>query len=466
MSREFRFEDPGEGIHEGEVTEVLVSVGDEVNEGDDVLVVETDKATTELPSPYTGTIEEIRVGEGDVIEVGDVMITFSGGEETEASKETEAAEQKKQEPEKEKHAGGKSQREAQDTGGKAAAVGELPEAEPKTGQRKDRSEKSADESDPSEQPQRKQRKEAPIPASPATRRLARELEVDLADVKPSGPHGRVTRSDVEAAAEKKSPDKTSRERPAAEQRPAPELPDFERWGPVERVPLRGVRRTTLRRMSVAWQQIPHVTHHDEIDVTDLERWRRQQNAEREQDESELSLTALMLKAVAAMLKRYPRFNASLDLEQQEVILKHYYHIGLAIDTDDGLIVGVVRDVDRKSLRELAADTQEVVQRVRRREVSKEELKGATFTLTNVGPLGGTSFTPLVNYPEVGILGMARTRLTQVVSGDLEDPQTDVRLLLPLSFSFDHRVNDGADAARFVSELGGILAGPDALLLNV
>jgi pyruvate dehydrogenase E2 component (dihydrolipoamide acetyltransferase) len=299
------------------------------------------------------------------------------------------------------------------------------------------------------------------------------LEVDLASVEPSGSHGRVTRGDVESAAGRKRSGKgrgererLARRRPSDGPPPAPELPDFGKWGPVERVPFRGVRRAAARQMAVSWQQIPHVTHHEEVDVTELERWRRRQNSRRGEDEAKLSLTALMFKAVAATLKRHPRFNASLDVESQEIILKHYVHIGMAIDSEDGLIVGVIREVDRKSIDELASESVELVDRVRRREVAGDELRGATFTVTNVGPLGGTAFTPVVNHPEVGILGMAQARLQQVVAGDLDEPRTDVRLMLPLSFSFDHRVNDGADAARFVSDLGEILADPDAMLMRV
>jgi pyruvate dehydrogenase E2 component (dihydrolipoamide acetyltransferase) len=457
MPHQMKFQDPGEGIHEGEIVEVLVSEGDTVSEGEDVLVVETDKATTSLPASHSGRIAEIKVGEGDQIEVGDVLLVLDEAED---------------EPE-------------QRRGGKSFAVGELPEYE--TSDKAEEQEQEQDEEEPKKPTQPKRSAERPVPASPATRRLARELDVDIRDVEPSGPHERVTDDDVRAAAESgkakpqrsrsEHPDESQADEPKADEKRSrrstqrqtgperPELPDFAQFGKIERVPLRSVRRATAKRTTLSWQQIPHVWHHDLADITELERWRRDRSPALAKDNQRISLMVLVMKAVAGLLQRYPRFNASLDTEQSELVLKHHCPLGVAVDTERGLVVGVVRDVDRTPLVELAETTKRMIERVRNRDVKPDELRGATFTLTNVGPLGGTSFEPLVNFPQAAILGMAQARLQQVVTGDLDDPQTDIRYLLPLSLAYDHRVNDGADAARFIRDLGNSLRNADSLLMN-
>lgn len=456
MAREFRFTDPGEGIHEAEIVEVTVSPGDHVEDGDSVLIVETDKAETELPSPFTGEVQDIPVSSGDVVEVGDVLMTFSedgeAGEDGDAADTAEAAEPSPRDEDE----GGTE--DAEDAGGKAAAVGELPTEEPAPTHRHAEAPEVSEDGHP-------------VPAAPATRQLARERGVDLAQVEPSGPHGRVTRSDVEAAAEgagaAEEHGRDGQERDGGERRREPErpsLPDFERWGPIERVPLRGIRRTTARRVAVSWREIPHVTHHELVDVTALERWRREHADQVKESGGALSLMVLMMKALAGVLPRYPRFNASLDVDANEIVLKHHHHLGIAVDTDDGLIVPVVRDVDRKPLLDLAIEVGELVTRVRDRDIDSDELAGGTFTITNVGPLGGAGFTPLIRHPEVAILGMGRARLEPVVVGDLDDHRFDVALQLPLSLAYDHRIADGADAARFVSDLADALADPGSLLL--
>ncbi len=434
MAREFRLPDPGEGIHEAEILDIYISAGDMVQEGDIVLHIETDKAAVELPSPFTGVVEEIKVKTGDVVQVGDVLLTFAemAGEEIARQVEGKASEKP---PE-------------------AARVA---------------------------QPQRAQ--EIPVPASPATRRLAQELGIDLHEVSGSGPGGRVTADDVRACAGK-AKEKVTRERAeeagaeAPAERPperkpgrplieeAPPLPDFSRWGPVERVPLRGIRRVTAKQMALAWSHIPHVTHQDIADITELEAFRRRHKDAVEQQGGKLSLTVLMMPTVVAALKQFPRFNATLDSEIGEIVLKRYYHLGIAVDTDEGLIVPVIRDVDRKSITELAVELTEVVERVRQGKVTREELLSGTFTITNPGPLGGTVFTPLINYPEVAILGLARARLEPVVEGDLNNYTIVPRLRLPLHLTFDHRVNDGADAARFVRTIIDILRDPESFILNV
>jgi pyruvate dehydrogenase E2 component (dihydrolipoamide acetyltransferase) len=442
MARVFNLPDLGEGIHEAEVQEVKVAVGDEIEEDQTILVVETDKAAVDIPSPYAGVVEDVKVQAGDWIQVGDTLMTFSGGSEEEEEQEEAdrpskpATEETTEEPEE--------------------------EAEEATAKGEDR----------------------PVPASPATRRLARELGVNLRQVPASGPAGRVTSEDVRTFAEHKDTKEKQEEEVSKPEKheekeapvrplevPAPSLPDFSRWGAVERTPLRSVRREIARQMTRSWAQIPHVTHQDIADITALDHLRRQYKDEVKAKDGSLTLTVFAMKAVVSALKAYPRVNASLDPESGEIILKHYYHIGIAVDTDRGLIVPVIRDVDRKSITELAVELQALAQRTREGQASLEEMQGGTFTITNVGILGGTSFSPIINYPEVAILGMARARWQPVVRKKATDEgegqmETVPRFMLPLILTFDHRVLDGADAARFMRHVIQMLENPEKFLLMV
>jgi pyruvate dehydrogenase E2 component (dihydrolipoamide acetyltransferase) len=280
----------------------------------------------------------------------------------------------------------------------------------------------------------------------------------------------VTSEDVRAHAEKaKKVAEVPRKSPAvaavepAAVKAAP-LPDFSQWGPIERVPLRSVRRTTAKRMALAWSQIPHVTHTDIADITDLEAFRRKHKAEMEEQGGSLSLTVFALKATAAALKAYPYFNASLDVDAEEIIVKHHHHIGVAMDTDRGLIVPVIRDVDCKSITDLSKELHELAERTRDGKADIQDMAGGTFTITNIGPLGGTGFTPIINYPQVAILGMGRGRLQPIVRGDIDKFEIVPRLILPLALGFDHRVADGADAARFLNFIIEAFEDPEKLMV--
>jgi pyruvate dehydrogenase E2 component (dihydrolipoamide acetyltransferase) len=445
MARNFKLPDLGEGIHEAEIVEVLVSVGDTLEEGDNILVVETDKAAVEIPSPYTGEVLGIEVEKGQLVHVGDLIMSFSGGDAEPAAGEDAPEEQApaEQAPEKEETPAEEPQKTPTPAGG---------------GDR-------------------------PVPASPSTRRLARELGVDLRQVPATGDAGRVTSDDVRAfaegeveapAAEEKEAEKPA-ERPtmvSAEELPdvipsgrVPSLPDFEQWGEVERVPLRSIRRATAKQMALSWSQIPHVNHQDIADITALEEFRQKYKDTIEERGGKLTPTVFAMKAVVAALKEHPRFNASLDPVSQEIILKKYYHIGFAADTERGLLVPVIRDVDRKSITQLSIELNELAQRTRDGEAALDELQGGTFTITNIGILGGTAFSPIINFPEIAILGMARARWEEVVvrkeSGRFD---TEYRYRLPLILAIDHRVVDGADAARFMNTVKEALETPDNMLL--
>jgi pyruvate dehydrogenase E2 component (dihydrolipoamide acetyltransferase) len=424
MTRDFRLPDLGEGISEGEVLKVLVAEGDVVAEDQPLFEIETDKAAIEVPSPYAGRVARIHVHEGDMVAVGAVLVTIAEGD------------------------------------GEPAQATEERVAKPRASVERERGESTA-----------------PVPATPATRRRARELGIDLHAVRGTGTDGRVTDADVEAFArhaveQPRASVESEPEHPS--QRPLavapgfmpgaaqlPPLPDFTQWGTVERVPLRSVRRRIAEHMTLAHVLIPHVSHFDRADITALEAFRQKHHAEGRVHDAQLTLTTFVLKAAVAALKHHPRFNASVDQENGEFVLKHYYHLGVAVDTERGLIVPVLRDVDRKSVWELAVELGQLAERTRAGKVEREALRGGTFTITNIGSLGGTGMVPIINYPEVAILGLARARQEPVVVDGAIVP----RLILPLSLTFDHRIADGADAARFTTDLVRDLEDPDRLLLD-
>jgi pyruvate dehydrogenase E2 component (dihydrolipoamide acetyltransferase) len=454
MSKEFKLQDPGEGIHEAEIREVLVSVGDDVEENQDVFVVETDKAAVEISSPYAGKVKSIEFEPGDVAEVGDVLMTFDGthGSDDTGDGDQPSDDQAASDDEEESNADPHERENDNGDVDESVAAGK-------------------DEADTNGKKKSKKR----VLATPATRKLARDLDVDLREISGSGPDGRVTDDDVRSRAERSNATKASEDVEPKERKSrgpsetksrseaSSEVPDFSKWGDVEREPLRSVRRVMARRMATSWREIPHVTHHDVADVTQIEAFRRT-HEDADDLEGKLTLTAILLKAAVAALRQFPRINASLDTDAGELILKCYYHIGVAVDTERGLMVPVVRNVDRKSLAELTGDLESLAQRARDGKATKDDLSGASFTVTNIGPLGGTGFSPIIDHPQVAILGAAQARMQPVVDGSRDDYRIEPRLMLPLCLAFDHRVVDGAEAARFMNAVMGALSDPDHLAL--
>jgi len=426
MARVFALPDLGEGLTEAEIVRVLVREGDVIREDAPLLEVETDKAQVEIPSPVAGRVEKIHVEPGQTVKVGQVLVTFADGDGARAGS-------------------GEARAPARPAAGPpVGAVAQAPRAAAG----------------------------GPVPAAPATRRLARELGVDLRAVRGMGPGGRVTDADVHAAAQALRPTAESRpEAPAgrAVSRPLapvglepPALPRFEQWGPIERQPLSHLRRTIAERMALSAALVPHVTHFDRADITELDAVIRRNLESARVRGITLTLTSFLLKAAALVLRAHPQFNASLDAGAGELIVKRYYHLGIAVATDRGLIVPVIRDVDRKPVLELAGELAALAQRVRDGKAALDDLRGGTFTVTNIGALGGTGAIPIINYPEVAILGVARAREEPVV----RDGQIVPRLLLPLSLTFDHRIADGADGARFAADFVHRLEHPDQLLLEL
>jgi pyruvate dehydrogenase E2 component (dihydrolipoamide acetyltransferase) len=376
MSRDFKLPDLGEGLTEAEIVRVLVTEGEEIKEDQAVLLVETEKAQVELPSPFAGRLATVHVRAGQRVKVGTVLLSFADAGSAASSATPPSAPP------------------ARAAGPAPSAPAQVAATAPATG--------------------------LPPAATPATRRLARELGVDLTGVRGTGPGGRIVDDDVRAAADGRAaapradvPGKRGPEvaatapalaapveapRPLAGPTGLPPLPRFEQWGPVAREPLRGIRRRSAEHLSLAWAVIPHVTQHDQADVTELETMRRRQQARSRETWGDLTLTVFLLKAVAIALRAHPRFNASLDHGTGELVIKRYYNIGVAVDTEQGLVVPVVRGVEGKALRDLAVELARLVTRTREGKATLEDLRGGTFTVTNTGGLGGTGATPIVNYP--------------------------------------------------------------------
>ena len=436
MATEFKLPDLGEGVEAGDVVSVLVAEGDQIEKEQGVVELETDKALIEVPSSVAGKVSKIHVSAGDKVPVGGVLITVEESGEGEKPKE-EKAEEEKTEEEKPK--------------------AEQPKEEKKAESKKEETSKQPEPSEKTPPPAQTRRDGDPIPAAPATRRLARELGVDLAQVSGTGAGGRIVQGDV------KTHVRESQGRPSAGSVSVdiPPLPDFSKWGDTERQPLTKIRRIIAQNMSNAWRIVPHVTQFDQADVTDLEAFRQRNKNAAEKHGGKLTPTVLVLKAVITALKAFPQVNASLDASADELVIKHYYNLGIAVDTDRGLLVPVIKHVDRKDIFELAAELTDIGERARTNKISLDELQGGTFTVTNLGSLGVGAFTPIVNHPEVAILGLGRSREEAVVRNSRIEP----RLIMPIALSYDHRVIDGANAARFVRSLVESLENPEAMLLG-
>jgi pyruvate dehydrogenase E2 component (dihydrolipoamide acetyltransferase) len=444
---DFTLPELGENITAGDVVRVLVSAGDTVKKDQPLLELETDKATIEVPSTLSGTVKDIKVKPGQKIKVGQVVLTVddAGGAAAAPSETKSATEDKpKPQPTGAPEDGGLSQQlpEAQP---QAQTRTEAPaaEAKPKRGEVVDI--RGGQRSAPAPQPVAQAEADSegpPPPAAPSVRRLARELGVDIRRVAGSGPAGRISYEDVQAFVKNALAGGGGGGGVAA---PAAALPDFSKWGEVERKPMSNIRRKTAEHLSNAWVTIPHVTQHDKADITALEALRKQYGPQAEKAGGKLTMTAIALKIVAGALRKFPQFNSSIDVAKNEIIFKKSIHVGVAADTERGLLVPVIRDVDRKGVIQLAVELNAASEKARAGKLSLDDMQGAGFTITNLGGIGGTSFTPIVNWPEVAILGISRGAQEPVFVDGAFQP----RLMLPLSLSYDHRVIDGADAARFL-----------------
>src|SRR5215471_6546318 len=434
---DFTLPELGENIAAGDVLRILVQPGDTLAKDQPVLELETDKATIEVPSSVAGKIKDIKVKAGDKVKVGQAILSVDDGAAAAAPAPPPAAPPKPTPVE--------------------AAPPPPPPLQPVESPRPDKVVDFARGRAPVEP----RSDEPAAPAAPSVRRMARELGVDVNDVAGTGDQGRVSIDDVKAHAKRLIAAASAPSAGGAAPRAGEPLPDFSKWGEVERQPMRGVRRKTAEHLGASWSQIPLVTQYDLADITGFEDIRKRHAKQAGEGAVPLTVTALAIKIVAAALKAFPQFNVSLDMAAEEIVVKKYIHIGVAVDTDRGLLVPVIRDADTKTLLQISAELSELAAKARSRKLTLDEMQGATFSISNLGGIGGTSFTPLVNSPEVAILGISRGRLEPV----FKDGQFVPRMMLPLSLSYDHRAIDGADGARFVRWVAEVFEQPFLLSLQ-
>ena len=426
MAGKFVLPELGEGVEQGDIVSIPVAAGDIVEPGQTVIELETDKATVEVPFEPGGKITELLVKVGDNVKIGAPLFSYESAE-----------------------AGGSSKTEGED---KAIVSAQDEAAAGESGEAKEVVEKPVEAAAPevADVPP------ASIPAGPAARRLAREKGLDISEIEGSGARGRITVEDVKAYS---APAAAASQSAGA----APvkvKMPDFSKFGETTIEQFTNVRRATARHLSMSWNTAPHVTQHILVNVTGLEAWRKQNARKVEKAGGKLTVTAIIVKVVAQALKAFPNFNASIDMEKEEVILKHYVNIGIAVDTPRGLLVPVMKDVDKKSITAISLEIGEISGRARNSKTGLDELAGGCFTVTNLGGIGGHFFTPIINHPEVAILGVSRSRIEPV----FQDGEFAAAEMLPLSLSYDHRLIDGADAARFMKWISDALENPMSMLL--
>lgn len=428
--KEFRLPDLGENIESADVANVLVKVGDNVEKDQAILEIETDKATIEVPSTLSGKVVEVLIKAGDKAKVGEVMIKV----ETSDSSSAEPKASETIVPKQEQVVESKPIEE----------TSALP-----TGER------------PSIQTMEAPDKQPPIlkgaaPAAPSVRRIAREIGVDINKVPGTGPGGRISMDDVKAFS-KKLHESYAQGGGSGLNIKTETLPDFSKFGEIKKVEMTNIRKKTADHLSYAWATIPHVTQFDKADITLLEKSRKELN---KYSEAKLTVTAILVKVIIEALKKFPQFNSSIDMEKKEIIYKNYFNIGIAVDTEFGLIVPVIKNADKKSLNEISAEMNSLAEKARNKKIGLDDLQGGCFSISNLGGIGGTYFTPVVNSPEVAILGVSRGNLEPVWNGyGVFEP----RLMLPLSLSYDHRIIDGADAIRFLRFVVEALENPIKLL---
>lgn len=468
MPTEFRLPELGENVEKGDLVKVLVSVGDVIHQDQSVIELETEKATLEVPSGVSGKVSAIHVKEGDQVKVGQLILTVDDGAhsvatqaaESKAAAEPDLAELRKRQA----TAAEKASAEVAGVSSPAApskhaeqAPTAAPGAVPGIGGPAQVVPINRGAATGTPEPDKHEERPL-VPAAPSVRRSARELGIDIGEVRGSGPGGRVSEEDVKAYVRRITSGGAA---PGVAAGKPGALPDFTRWGDVDRQPMRAVRRSTAAHLAQAWSTIPHVTNNDRADITELDRLRQQYAPKLEPQGGKLTVTAVALKVIASALRRFPQFAASLDIRREEIVYKKYCHIGVAVDTGRGLLVPVIRDVDRKNISELSVELAAAAEKARTRKLAAEEMEGGVFTITNLGGIGGTAFSPIINWPEVAILGISRASLEPIFLDGAFQP----RLMLPLSLSYDHRLIDGADAARFLRWVAEALEQPFLVLFQ-
>jgi pyruvate dehydrogenase E2 component (dihydrolipoamide acetyltransferase) len=470
MATNFTLPELGENVDSGTVTAVLVAKGDTVKKDQTVVQLETDKAVVDIPSPQEGVVSEVRAKVGDTLKVGDIIIVLDkDGESKSKPAEQPKAVEKDAAPTKkvERTSGDQASKKVDE---KAEASPKKQEPETKSQQPEPRATEPVQPRAAEDrkavrepEPEREARPAGSVRAAPSVRKLAREIGVDIGAVPVSSAAASITADDVKTYA------RTLREGGGAQREgtvakratDTGSLPNFERWGSITREKMSTVRRLTAENMSRAWGAIPHVTQNDKADITELEKFRKDYAKAAEREGGKLTVTAILVRIAAEGLKKFPQFNASIDTANSEIVYKQYYNVGVAVDTDWGLLVPSIKNADRKGLFDIAAELADLSERARQRKTTLDELQGSCFTITNLGGIGGTSFSPIVNLPEVAILGVSRAQTEPVFVDGSFVPRT----MMPVSLSYDHRVIDGADAARFARWICAALEQPLTMFLD-
>ena len=444
----------GEGIDEATIINIFVSTGDIIKKEQSVIEIETDKAALELPSPVDGTISEILVSNGDVIKIGALIAKVAEGGAP-AKEKTALKEKKKEEPEiKEKAKEPVAEKE------------EEPVKEVKTKKEKTPGAEIPNKEEKAEPDNVisivKEENKVSAPASPSTRKLARELGIDINSIPGTDPGGRISSDDVIKYAKNliTNFETTAETHRGTYQPNIPALPDFSKWGDIERKKMGTVRRLTAENLTMAWT-IPHVTNHDRADITELDQLRKMNKQKTKDAGGNLTITPILIKIVSSALKVFPEFNASIDMESNEIIYKKFVNIGFAVDTERGLFVPNIQNADKKNIIDIAVELSDISERTRNKKITPDELKGSTFTVSNLGGIGGTYFSPIIYYPDVAILGVSKSSFEPVYI----DGKFEPRLMMPLSLSYDHRIIDGAAAARFLTWLVKALEEPFQILFE-
>lgn len=465
MSKEVRMPAISEDADSGTVVEILVQKGDTIEEEQSIIAVESDKASVEVPSTQAGTVKEIKISEGDEIKVDDLILILeeNGKAQNDEEEETDEEDEKKQEKESKQKAKKKEsddeevedkedEKEESEEEDEVKAKDESDEEE----ETKDKPSQKTEKTDNKEDQDIRQDEEsrADVPAAPSVRRLSRELGIEIRQITGSGPGQRITEDDVKAFAKKAI--QSNGQSPTV-----PSLPDFSKWGETEREKASNIRKITAEGTTQSWQTIPHVTHFDKANMTQLERFLEKYGEEAEKAGGKLTVTAILLKIAAAALKTFPKFNASIDMQNQEIVYKKFFHIGVAADTEQGLLVPVIQDVNQKSVIEITVELTKMAKKAREGKLSPEEMQGGTFTISNLGGIGGTHFTPIIYQHQAAILGVSRSFVEPVYENEEFHPKT----MLPLALSYDHRLIDGAEAARFLRWVCRVIEDPTVMLME-
>ena len=464
---EFILPNLGDGVAQGDVLKVLVKPGDSVVIDQPVLELETDKATIEVPSSVAGTVKEIKVKAGDKVKPGQAVLTFESGNGASAAPAAKAEAPKAEAAPAPKAAEAPVQAPAPEAAEESAEEPAAQAERPRASVTNIATGRPQAPAAPGAPPAPAVSHVTSAPAAPSVRRLAREIGVDVSQVTGTGPGGRITQDDVKEFSKRVMNSLGSNGQAAAASGTArsvnvgPALPDFAKWGEVERKAMSGIRRKTAEHLSHAWNTIPHVTQFDKADITALEQVRKKYRGEVEKAGGNLTVTAVAAKVIASALKVFPQFNASVDAAGESIVYKKYVNVGIAVDTPNGLLVPVLRNVDQKNLIQLSVEIQQLADKAKDRKLTLDEMSGGSMSISNLGGIGGTAFTPIVNWPEVAILGISRGVFEPVWNGTTFEP----RQMLPLSLSYDHRLIDGADAIRFLRWVAEALENPFALTLR-